>query len=79
MNFTRVTDGNNKFMRTDSTSLRLPQEAIDAGTQVSHSGGGQSYIFSCENWLFGLDTMSFSQAGLNEGGKTSFDRRSTPA
>ena len=79
MNFTRVTDGNNKFMRTDSVSLRLPQEAIDAGTQVSHSGGGQSDIFSCENWLFGLDTLSFSQAGLNEGGKTSFDRRSTPA
>jgi len=80
MNFTRVTDGLNKFMRTDSESLRLPQEALDAGSQVSYMDtNSQGDIFSCERWLLGFDAMSFSQDGLNEGGKTSFDRRSTPA
>ena len=78
MNYTRVTDGNNKFMRTNSESLRLPPEATSAGTQVTHSGGGQSDIFSCENWLLGLDSVTFYHTGLNEGGRTSFDRRSTP-
>ena len=80
MNFTRVTDGNNKWIRTDSESLRLPQEALDAGSQVSYMDtNSQGDIFSCERWLQGFDVMSFSQTGMNEAGLTSFDRRSTPA
>ena len=80
MTYTRVTDGNNKFMRTNSVSLRLPPEATNAGTQVAHSDTNtQSDIFSCERWVLGLDSVNFTQTGLNEGGRTSFDRRSTPA
>jgi len=80
MNFTRVTDGNNRWMRTNSERLRLPQEALDAGSQVIYMDtNSQGDIFSCERWLQGFDVMSFSQTGMNEAGLTSFDRRSTPA
>lgn len=79
MTYTRVTDGNNKFMRTNSVSLRLPAEATNAGTQVFHSDtNSYSDVFSCEDWLLGLNSVTFYQSGLNEGGRTSFDRRSTP-
>ena len=64
--YLRVTDGNNKFMRTNSQSLILPPEATSAGTKVNHSDGSQSNIFSCENWLLGLDSLNFTQTGLNE-------------
>jgi len=82
MNFTRVTDGKNKFMRTNSIKLTLPAEATNAGTQVAHLDTNpttHSDIFSCERWLLGLDLVNFPQAGLNEGGRTSFDRRSAAA
>jgi len=78
---TRVTDGNNTFMRTGTTSLRIPQVAIDAGTHINHTdgmSGGQSSILSCERWIKGLDTYTAVRTGLNESGRTSFDTRSTP-
>lgn len=79
MTYTRVTDGNNIFMRTGTKSLRIPQVAIDAGTQVSHTDSDtESSIFDCDRWLLGLDSLSFKDDGLNESGRTSFDRRSTP-
>lgn len=78
MNFTRVTDGNNKFMRTGTKSFIIPQVAIDAGTRVSHTDGPSSTVFDCERWLLGLDSVGFASTGLNTAGLTSFDRRATP-
>ena len=74
-------DGNNTFMRTGTTSLRIPQVAIDAGTQITHTdgmSGGQSSILNCERWIQNLDKYTGEWTGLNESGLTSFDRRSTP-
>ena len=78
MNYTRVTDGNNKFMRTGTKSFIIPQVAIDAGTKISHTDGPSSTVFDCDRWLLGLDSVTFYAAGLNTAGLTSFDRRSTP-
>jgi hypothetical protein len=78
----RVSDGNNRFMRTGTERLQIPQVAIDAGKRITHTdgmSGGNSVYLSCERWIKGLDIYTASWTGLNESGRTSFDTRSTPA
>ena len=75
MNFIRESDGNNVFLRTGTRKIRLPQEAIDAGSLTENG----NEIVDLEELLLGTDSLTLNRVGLNRGGLTSFDRRSTPA
>lgn len=71
---TNITDGNNKFLRTGTRKVRLPQAAIDAGSLTSNG----KEIVDIEEILKREDSLILNQTGLNKGGLTAFDRRSTP-
>ena len=68
---TRVDLGGNVWLETGTPGIRLPQEALDAGTTTTLGRNNLpiSYV------IRGLDSLNFSLSGLNEGGKTSWGQR----
>jgi len=67
----RVDLGGNVWLETGTPVIRLPQEALDAGTTTNLGRNNLpiSYV------IRGLDNVSFNADGLNEGGKTSWGQR----
>ena len=71
---TRVDLGGNVWYETGTPGIRLPQEALNAGTTTDAGRDNLpiSYV------IRGLDNISFNKDGLNEGGKTPWGERGTP-
>lgn len=68
---TLVDLGGNVWLETGTPGIRLPQEALDAGTTTSLGRNNLpiSYV------IRGLDNVNFSSDGMNEGGRTSWGQR----
>jgi len=60
-------------LETGTPGIRLPQEAIDAGTRTT--GGRDNLPISYV--IRRLDNVNFGQTGMNEGGRTSWGQRGT--
>ena len=65
--------GGNVWLETGTPGIRLPQEAIDAGTRTT--GGRDNLPISYV--IRRLDNVNFGQTGMNEGGRTSWGQRGT--
>ena len=63
--------GGNVWLETGTPGIRLPQEALDAGTTTALGRNNLpiSYV------IRGLDRVNFNADGMNEGGKTSWGQR----
>jgi len=63
--------GGNVWLETGTPGIKLPQEALDAGTTTNAGRDNLpiSYV------IRGLDNVGFSQDGLNEGGRSSWGQR----
>ena len=68
---TREDLGGNVWLDTGTPGIRLPQEALDAGTRTDAGRDNLpiSYV------IRGFDNMAFNQDGLNEGGRTAWTKR----
>ena len=63
--------GGNVWLETGTPGIKLPQEALDAGTRTNAGRDNLpiSYV------IRGFDNIGFSQDGLNEGGRSSWGQR----
>jgi hypothetical protein len=63
--------GGNVWLETGTPGIRLPQEAIDAGTTTNLGRNNLPISYVIRR----LDDITFHRPGLNEGGKTSWGQR----
>ncbi len=68
---TREDLGGNVWLDTGTPGIRLPQEALDAGTRTE---AGRDNI-PIAYMIRGYDNITFSKDGLNEGGRTPWTKR----
>ena len=73
-NMTKIVEGN-KWLGHDTETVRLPQEALDAGTRTQTLG---AETLNVNDLINGVDFLKLSKDGLNEGGRTNWLSRATP-
>lgn len=63
--------GGNVWLDTGTPGIRLPQEAIDAGTTTDLGRNNLPISY----YIRGIDRVTFHKPGLNESGRTEWTKR----